>query len=135
MCIFFKSSVRERSARGQTCGGCSGAHGQMRPFSAAGGRACVFLRGSGRRAKKFRGTRRDAFKNRKKYGTIDFSIRTLFAARTSGRGGGMSAKSMKNMMGMLGAMPLEQIIKLAGKRIPAGAMAYLNGQLTKIKKD
>lgn len=42
---------------------------------------------------------------------------------------------MKNMMGMLGSMPLEQIIKLAGKRIPAGAMAYLNGQLTKIKKD
>ncbi len=59
----------------------------------------------------------------------------LSAAFEQMGGGGMSAKSMKNMMGMLGAMPLEQIIKLAGKRIPAGAMAHLNGQLTKIKKD
>ena len=49
-------------------------------------------------------------------------------------GGGGQAKSLKNMMGMLGGMSLAQILKMAGKRIPAGADAYLNAKLTKIKK-
>ena len=41
---------------------------------------------------------------------------------------------MKNMMGMLGRMPLEQILKLAGNRVPKEAPAYINGLLTKVKK-
>ena len=31
-------------------------------------------------------------------------------------------------------MPLEQILKLAGNRVPKGAAAYINGMLTKVKK-
>ena len=49
-------------------------------------------------------------------------------------GGGAAGKSMKNMMGMLGRMPLEQILKLAGNRVPKEAPAYINGLLTKVKK-
>jgi beta-galactosidase len=46
----------------------------------------------------------------------------------------LGGKSMVSMLGMLRSMPVEQILKMAGKKAPAGAAAYLNGILNKIKK-
>ena len=46
----------------------------------------------------------------------------------------MGGKSMMSMLSMLRNMPLEQILKMAGKKVPAGAAAYLNGILNKIRK-
>lgn len=43
-------------------------------------------------------------------------------------------KTMKNMMGFIKNMQLENVLQMAGKRIPAEAKYYLNDLLTKIKK-
>jgi beta-galactosidase len=50
------------------------------------------------------------------------------------QGGNGMAKSMKNMMGMIKAMTLENVLKMAGKKVPPSAAAQINEQLTKIKK-
>lgn len=44
-------------------------------------------------------------------------------------------KSMKNMMGMVGGFSLQQVLKMAGKKVPAGADIYLNQLLNKIPKN
>ena len=50
-----------------------------------------------------------------------------------GAGNGM-AKSMKNMMGMIKSMTLENILNMMGKKVPANAKGYINSLLTQIKK-
>ena len=50
-----------------------------------------------------------------------------------GAGSGMG-KSMKNMMGMIKGMTLENILTLMGNKVPANAKGYINSLLTKIKK-
>lgn len=50
-----------------------------------------------------------------------------------GAGNGM-AKSMKNMMGMIKSMTLENILNMTGKKVPANAKDYINSLLTQIKK-
>ena len=50
-----------------------------------------------------------------------------------GAGSGMG-KSMKNMMGMIKGMTLENILTLMGNKVPANATGYINSLLTKIKK-
>lgn len=47
---------------------------------------------------------------------------------------GQMGKSMQNMMGFLRNMKLEDVLKMAGKKLPAGAKQHLNDILTKIKK-
>ena len=44
------------------------------------------------------------------------------------------AKSMKNMMGMIKSMTLENILNMMGKKVPANAKGYINSLLTQIKK-
>lgn len=41
---------------------------------------------------------------------------------------------MKNMMGMIKGMTLENILTLMGNKVPANAKGYINSLLTKIKK-
>ena len=48
--------------------------------------------------------------------------------------GGAAMKSMQAMMGMIKAMRLEDVLKMAGKRVPPQAKFYLNDVLNKIKK-
>ena len=59
-------------------------------------------------------------------------LRELFS--NMGSGAGVNAKSMDNMMGMMKNMKLQDILKMAGKRVPAQAKFVINEKLTKIKK-